>query len=70
MDISSYIRECCQKKNITVSKLAELSGQSQPNLAKKLRLNNFKISELEKLVSGLDSELSVRFIDKETGEPL
>lgn len=70
MDISSYIKECCHKKNITVSKLAGLSGQSQPNLAKKLGINNLKISELEKLASGLDSELSVRFIDKKTGEPL
>lgn len=53
-----------------MTELAERTGQSQPNLANKLRRNDFKSSELEKIAEALNCELKISFIDKDTKEPL
>lgn len=52
------------------STLAEKTGQSQPNLASKLKRNDFKTSELEKIAEALDSHLEIKFIDNATNQPI
>ena len=71
MDIAKEIRICLlQRGNMQMKELAEKTGQTQQNLTNKMRGNNFKISELEKIAAALDTRLEVKFIDNETGKPL
>ena len=70
MDTSQYIKLCLVKKGLTVTKLAELTKQSQPNLSNKLIRNNFQTSELNKIANILDADLKIQFIDRTTGEPI
>ena len=69
MDIVKYITDCLNERNMTFTKLAELTGQSQPNLANKVKRNNFKTEELEQIAAALNAKLEIRFIDNETGRP-
>ena len=70
MDLAETIKIICIKHKLSMSELAERTKQSQPNLANKLRRNDFKTSELEKIAAALDSHLEIRFIDNATGEPI
>ena len=71
MDMSKYIRMCClERDNMQLKDLAEKTEQTQQNLNNKLRSNNFKTSELEKIAEALNCELKISFIDKDTKEPL
>lgn len=71
MDIAKEIRICLlQRGNMQMKELAEKTGQTQQNLTNKMRGNNFKISELEKIAAALDTRLEVKFIDNATGKPL
>lgn len=71
MDIAKKIRICLlQRGNMQMKELAEKTGQTQQNLTNKMRGNNFKISELEKIAAALDTRLEVKFIDNGTGKPL
>lgn len=70
-DIREYIRICCVKRgNISEAELARRTGQTPQNMNNKHKRNTFKVSELEKIAEALGAELSIRFIDKETGEPI
>ena len=70
MNIADDIKIICIKKKVSLSELAEKTEQSQPNLTNKLKRNDFKTSELEKIATALNAELNVRFVDKETKQPL
>ncbi len=70
-DIREYIRLCCVKRgNISDAELARRTGQTPQNMNNKYKRNTFKISELEKVADALDAELVIKFVDKETKEPL
>jgi hypothetical protein len=45
-------------------------GQTPANVNNKYKRNTFKVSELEKIADALDAELEIKFIDRETGEPI
>lgn len=71
MDTREYIRLCCVKRgNISEAELARRTGQTPQNMNNKYKRNTFKISELEKVAEALNATLEIRFIDKETGEPI
>lgn len=70
MDLAETIKIICIKHKLSMSELAERTKQSQPNLANKLRRNDFKTSELEKIAEALNCELKISFIDKDTAQPL
>ena len=53
-----------------MKELAEKTEQTQQNLNNKLRSNNFKTSELEKIAAALGAHLEIKFIDNETSEPI
>ena len=50
------------KLNITQTELAKRTGQTQNNLANKLKANNFKLSEYEKLVEACGCKLEITII--------
>lgn len=71
MDTREYIRLCCVKcGNISEAELARRTGQTPQNMNNKYKRNTFKISELEKVAEALNCTLEIRFIDKETGNPI
>ena len=57
------------KQNVTQTKLAELSDQTQKNLSNKMGRDNFKLSEYEKLVEALGCRLEINII-LPTGEKI
>ncbi len=57
------------KQNVTQTKLAELSDQTQKNLSNKMARDNFKLSEYEKLVEALGCQLEINII-LPTGEKI
>lgn len=70
-DIQNYIKLCRVKKNISSDKeLAEKIGETAQNYWLKKRNGNYTISYLEKIATALDAELQIKFIDKETGNPI
>ena len=71
MEMREYIRLCCVKRdNMSEAELARRTGQTPQNMNNKHKRNTFKVSELEKIAEALDATLDIRFIDKETGEPI
>lgn len=70
MDLAEEIKIICIKRKVTMSELAEKTGQSQPNLANKMKRNDFKTSELEKIAEALNSHLDIKFVDNATNQPI
>lgn len=70
MELTENIRLCLKKKNLTATKLAELTGQSQSNLANKLKRGYLMTNELEKIADAMGADLEMRFIDRRTGKPI
>ena len=66
MDITKDIRKICIDKDISLSTLAERTGQSIANLSNKMGKGNFTIKQLEDIASALDCVLWIEFIDKPT----
>lgn len=70
MELTEYIQNCAKKKNLTYTKLAELTGQGQSNLANKMKRGYFMTTDLEKIADALGATLDIRFLDKKTGLPI
>lgn len=70
MELTEYIQKCTKKKNLTYTKLAELTGQSQSNLANKLKRGYLMTTDLEKIADAMGADLDIRFLDRETGRPV
>ncbi len=70
MDFTEIIKIACIKRKISLTELAERTKQSQQNLTNKLRRNDFKTSELERIAAALDAELDIRFVDRQSGRPI
>lgn len=62
INLTEKLKIAMIKRNINQTKLADLTNQTQNNLANKLKLNNFKLSEYERLVSALDCLLEVNIV--------
>ena len=50
------------KRNVTQTKLAELTEQTQKNLSNKMSRDNFKLSEYQRLVEALGCELEINIV--------
>lgn len=70
MNMNENIRIACVKRSISIAELARRSGQTPQNFNQKMKINNFKVEELEKIASALDCDLEIRFVDKVTRETL
>lgn len=62
LNLTEKLKIAMIKQSINQSQLAELSGQSQGNLANKFIRNDFKLSEYEKLVTALGCTLEVSIV--------
>ena len=70
MDLSTAerIRIICKRKGISMSSVAEATGQTRQNLSNKLARDNFSESELRSIAQAIGCDFETAFIDKETGE--
>ena len=68
MKMVEKIRLIARRKEITISDLAKLSGQSNQNLAGKLRRTDLRESDLVALADALGCDVEITFIDRKTGE--
>ena len=69
--MAQNIRVVMAKKEVrSESALARLVGWSPQNLHNKMARDNFSTSELSEIAAALGADLDIRFIDKETGEPI
>ncbi len=50
------------KQNISQTKLAELTAQTQKNLSNKMARDNFKLSEYQKLVEAMGCQLEINIV--------
>lgn len=50
------------KQNISQTKLAELTDQTQKNLSNKMARDNFKLSEYQKLVEAMECQLEINIL--------
>ena len=52
------------------TQLAKLLGCSPSNVSKKLRLNNFRESDIRQISEALGYDVSIKLTSKDTGEEL
>ena len=62
MNLTEKLKIAMLKQGITQTELASRTGQTQNNLANKLKANNFKLSEYEKLVTACGCKLEINII--------
>ncbi len=62
INLTEKLKIAMIKLNVTQTKLAELSEQTQKNLSNKMARDNFKLSEYEKLVTALGCQLEINII--------
>lgn len=67
---SEKIRLLLQRKNISISGLAEKTGTSRQNLNNKLRRNNFSENDLKGIANALGQEIIIKFKDVESNEEI
>ena len=67
--MQELIKLICVKRKITLKELATRSGQTGQNLYNKMNRNDWKQSELKRVLDVLDADLKIEIIDRETGKP-
>lgn len=61
MDIAKEIKKILIDKDMTLTDLAEKLGVTQQNVSAKLKKNDMRISEIEKILGVLGYKLNVEF---------
>ncbi len=61
MDIDKEIKKILIDKDMTLTDLAEKLGVTQQNVSAKLKKNDMRISEIEKILGVLGYKLDVEF---------
>ena len=64
MDIAKEIKKILIDKDMTLTDLAEKLGVTQQNVSAKLKKNDMRISEIEKIASLLDYDVDIKFKQK------
>ena len=59
-----------KKGNLSERELAMRIGDTPQNMNNKMKRDDFRLSELEKIASGLGYRIEIKFIDEETGEEI
>ena len=59
MNLTEKLRFAMIKQNMTQTRLAELTDQTQKNLSNKMSRDNFKLSEYQRLVEALGCTLEI-----------
>lgn len=67
MNIAKEIKKILIDKDMTLTDLAEKLGVTQQNVSAKLKKNDMRISEIEKIASLLDYDVDIKFKQKNKG---
>ena len=62
MNLTESLKIAMLKLNVTQTKLAALTNQTQKNLSNKMVRNNFKLSEYQQLVEALGCRLELNIV--------
>lgn len=62
INLTEKLKIAMIKQDVNQTQLATLTEQTQNNLANKLKLNNFKLSEYERLVAALGCSLEINIV--------
>ena len=60
--VSEKIRLLMKRQNMTITELAEKSGQTRQNLSNKMTRGNFTEKDMELLAAAMGCEVEIRFI--------
>lgn len=62
IDLTEKLKITMIKQKFTQCDLAEKTNQLQNNLSRKMTLNNFKLSDYEKLINAMGCKLEINII--------
>lgn len=65
---SEKIKILLNRRNMTLSQLADKTGQTRQNLSNKISRDNFSEKELKKIAAALDCEVQTIFTLNDTNE--
>lgn len=65
---SKIIKMICGYRDVKLSDLANRLDKSTSNFYQMLKRDNFRENELEEIANALNCDLSIKFVDRETGK--
>lgn len=68
LTIGEKINVLLKRRGLTLSQLAEATGQSRQNLSNKMNRDNFSEKEAEEIAKVLNCSFNTEFIMHDTGE--
>lgn len=68
LTMGEKIKIILNRRNMTLSELAEKTGQSRQNMSNKMSRDNFTEKELYRIAEALDCTFSANFTMNDTGE--
>lgn len=60
--VAEKIRIIMNRRDVSMTKLAELTGQTRQNLSNKFSRGNFTEDDIEKMANALGCSVDIRFI--------
>lgn len=69
LTISEKIKIIAGRSGLSVSALARVLGESPQNFAQKLKRDNFRVDDLQKIATACGYDLHVDFVKKADGGP-
>lgn len=69
MDIQEYIKMVLVKKKMNERQLAAMMKESPQNINRKIK-SDMKISFIESVANTLDCDIDIKFIDRQSKEPI
>ena len=68
LSMAEKIKIIMNRRGMTISQLAERTGQSRQNISNKMNRDNFDERELEKIAAALDCTCTITFTMNDSGE--
>lgn len=70
LTMGEKIKIVLKRRRMTISRLAEMTGQSRQNLSNKLTRNNFTEKEIAEIAQALNCEYDAYLTMKDTGDKI
>lgn len=68
LTMGEKIKVILKRRNMTLSQLAEKTGQSRQNMSNKMSRDNFTEKDLQEIANALDCSYKATFTMNDTGE--
>ena len=70
LTMGEKIKIVLKRRNLTISQLAEMTGQTRQNLSNKFARDNFSEKEIEELAAALNCEYEAFLTMRDTGDKI